>query len=239
MVFPLGSHLADVPKLADADVNICMYREFGRCFARRSSGPTCRRRSACTARRLPAQARRAAEPRSRALHRAREAHHDQADVGSVALGDAGLLRHRQLRHRRQRDLRPRRAPFPRRRLGLPCNFAISRIAGEKTDNDAVRQLVKDKTPLVLFGSYNERMYLAEAGGAGMMKAHLHSGLVPRRDHPPAHGHALHGLCRCDLPRGAGSLQRAVRRAVPHPAAGYRHGPRRMAEERTPEKDWQF
>jgi chlorophyllide a reductase subunit Z len=52
-------------------------------------------------------------------------------------------------------------------LGLPCNFAISRIPGAKTDNAAVREAVQKQTPLMLFGSYNERMYLAEAGNRGI------------------------------------------------------------------------
>jgi len=52
-------------------------------------------------------------------------------------------------------------------MGLPCNFAISRTAGTKTDSETVRKLTHEKTPLVMFGSYNERMYLAEmAAGFG-------------------------------------------------------------------------
>jgi len=40
-------------------------------------------------------------------------------------------------------------------------FSFARQPGVKPDNAAVRQAVREKTPLVLFGSYNERMYLAE------------------------------------------------------------------------------
>ena len=62
---------------------------------------------------------------------------------------------------------------------------------------------------------------AHVPGGGRRPRRLHPGVVSRRDHPSPHRHALHGLLRRDLPR-PGSLQRAVRCAVPHPAA--RHGP---------------
>ena len=46
-------------------------------------------------------------------------------------------------------------------LGIPCAFSFARRPGEKPDNAAVRQAMRDTPPLVLFGSYNERMYAAE------------------------------------------------------------------------------
>jgi len=54
-------------------------------------------------------------------------------------------------------------------MGLPCRFSVARKAGEKTDHETVRKLCKTQTPLIMFGSYNERMYLSETAGASPMR----------------------------------------------------------------------
>ena len=114
MVFPLGSHLAGRPA-ADQRRRQHLHVPRVRPAAVRGAEPALSAGAdrAALDHEVPAYAGRTAGPRSRAVHRAREAHHHQAALGSVAVGDAGLLRHRQLRHRRERDLCARHPPFPR------------------------------------------------------------------------------------------------------------------------------
>jgi chlorophyllide a reductase subunit Z len=65
-------------------------------------------------------------------------------------------------------------------LGLQCAFAYSRSAGVKPDNQAVRQSIKDGAPLVVYGSYNERMYLAETGARSVFIPASFPGAAIRR-----------------------------------------------------------
>ena len=65
-------------------------------------------------------------------------------------------------------------------LGIPCNFAVTRVAGKKTDNDAVRGMIHDNAPFVVFGSFNERMYLQEAGARSVWIPASFPGAIIRR-----------------------------------------------------------
>ena len=65
-------------------------------------------------------------------------------------------------------------------LGAPCAFAISRRPGAKTDNATVREAIAKSPPLALFGSFNERMYSAEAGSRSVFIPASFPGAIIRR-----------------------------------------------------------